>query len=56
MSAKKRAVLTTLLELVGLALIVVAVFLSLGIAAALGIAGALIIGLSFLITRRGGRQ
>lgn len=56
MTEKNRALLTSLLELVGMLLIVVAVFIAFGLAAALFVAGLLLIGASYLITHRGGRQ
>lgn len=47
--------LTTVLEVIGLALIVAATYLAFGIAAALFIAGVLLLGVSFLLSR-GGRK
>lgn len=48
-------VTTTILEVLGLALIVAGVYLAFGLAVALMVAGLLVIGISFLITA-GGRK
>lgn len=52
---KLKDIVTTLLELVGLVLIVAGIALALGIAPALIVAGILLVGMSYLLTRRGGR-
>lgn len=48
-------IVTTVLELVGLLLIVAGIYLAFGLATALIIAGVLVIGISFLLSR-GGRK
>lgn len=53
---KAKDVLTTVLELLGLLLIVAGVHVGFGLAAALIVAGVLVIGISFLLTTRGGRK
>ena len=53
---KYTALITTLLELVGLALLVVGIWLAFGLPIALMVAGVLFIALSYVITSRGGRK
>lgn len=47
-------VITTLLEVLGLLLIVAGVYFAFGAAVALIVGGVLVIGISFLLTNRGG--
>ena len=54
--SKAIAILTTVLELLGLVLIVVGIWLAFGQAVALIAAGVLLIGVSFLLASRGGRK
>lgn len=49
-------IITTVLEMLGLALIVAGVALAFGAAVAFMVAGVLLIGVSFLLTTRGGRS
>jgi hypothetical protein len=54
---KAIATITTVLELVGLSLIIAGVYVAFGLASALIIAGALLLSISFLLTTtRGGRK
>lgn len=53
---KAKDVLTTVLELLGLLLIVAGVYVGFGLSAALIIGGVLVIGISFLLTTRGGSK
>jgi K+-transporting ATPase A subunit len=53
---KAIAILTNLLELLGLVLISVGIYLAFGVAVAMVSAGLMLIGVSFLITYRGGRK
>lgn len=48
--------ITTALELVGLVLIVAGIYLAFGLSVALIVAGVLVIGISFLLTTRGGSR
>ncbi|MBW9094632.1 hypothetical protein JNB62_13125 [Microbacterium jejuense] len=56
MTAKTIAVLTTVLELIGLVLIVTGIWLAFGAAVAIIAAGVMLIGVSFLLASRGGRK
>jgi hypothetical protein len=47
------AILTTVLEVLGLMLIVAGVWIAFGVAAALMVAGVMALGVSFLLTRGG---
>lgn len=53
---KLKDLITTALELLGLVLIVAGIYLAFGLAVALIVAGVLVIGISFLLTTRGGRR
>lgn len=52
---KLKDIVTTLLELVGLVLIVAGIAIALGLAPALIVAGILLVALSYVLTTRGGR-